>query len=169
MLQVNLHTTTKCLMAYIQQHIPNIEFHQNTTNSEPKRILSNEARMKTMPLKMVEDQVTQATESQLSLLKRLSTILRNISLNFRQSKDTIFKGSITVNNENAPPELEIFFQWLLVRTKDLNTTINDQAKCLAESISHSIQYNMKSECQAQYTPKIYSHVPRKSYQTALQI
>ena len=52
---------------------------------------------------MAEDHVTQTTESQLSLLKRAATMLRNISLNFRQSKDR--KGSITVDNENALLEL----------------------------------------------------------------
>ena len=59
--------------------------------------------MKTVLLKMAEDHVTQTTESQLSLLKRAATMLRNISLNFRQSKD--LKGSITVDNENALLEL----------------------------------------------------------------
>ena len=105
----------------------------------------------------------------LSLLKRTSTILWSISLNFRQSKNTIFKGFVTVDNEIAPLELEIFFQWLLVGTKDLNRTTNDQVKCLARSISQCILYNMKPERQAQYIPKTNSYAPRKSYQTAQQI
>ena len=66
-------------MAYLERHIPNIEFKQNKTNKEPKRILSSEAGMKTMLLQMAKDQVTQATESQLSLLKRAATILWSLS------------------------------------------------------------------------------------------
>ena len=66
-------------MAYLERHIPNIEFEQNKTNKEPKRILSSEAGMKTMLLQMAKDQVTQATESQLSLLKRAATILWSLS------------------------------------------------------------------------------------------
>ena len=66
-------------MAYLERHIPNIEFVQNKTNKEPKRILSSEAGMKTMLLQMAKDQVTQATESQLSLLKRAATILWSLS------------------------------------------------------------------------------------------
>ena len=53
-------------MAYLEQHIPNTEFQQNATNNEPKRILSSETGMKTMPLQMAKDHVTQATESQLT-------------------------------------------------------------------------------------------------------
>ena len=66
-------------MAYLERHIPNIEFEQNKTNKEPKRILSSETGMKTMLLQMAKDQVTQATESQLSLLKRAATILWSLS------------------------------------------------------------------------------------------
>ena len=66
-------------MAYLERHIPNIKFEQNKTNKEPKRILSSEAGMKTMLLQMAKDQVTQATESQLSLLKRAATILWSLS------------------------------------------------------------------------------------------
>ena len=35
-------------MAYLEQHVPNIELQQNITNNEPKRILSLEAGIKTM-------------------------------------------------------------------------------------------------------------------------
>ena len=59
---------------------------------------------------MVEDHVTQATESQHSLLKKAANILRTISVNFRQSKDTIFKGYINVDNDNATLELETSFK-----------------------------------------------------------
>ena len=38
-------------------------------------------------LKLDEEHVTQATVSQLSLFRRAATILRSISINFRQSKD----------------------------------------------------------------------------------
>ena len=72
--------------------------------------------MKTMLLQIVEDHVTQATESQLSLLKRVAAILRSVSLNFRQFEDTMFKGSVAVNNGNTPLELETFIQWLLTGT-----------------------------------------------------
>ena len=99
-------------MAYLEQYIPNTEFQQNTTNSKPYRILSKEAGMKTMLLHIIKNHVTQATNSQLSLLKRAATILQNISLNFRQYKDTIFKGSITVDNENALLELQSQIKYL---------------------------------------------------------
>ena len=68
-------------MAYLKRHIPNIEFQQNTINNETKRILSHEARMKAMLVQMAD--ITQATESQLSLLKRAANILWSIFLNFR--------------------------------------------------------------------------------------
>ena len=92
---------------------------------------------------MVEDHVTQATESQHSLLKKAANILRTISVNFRQSKDIIFKGYINVDNDNATLELETSFKWLLARIKDLNATITDQIKCLAGSISQNILYNIE--------------------------
>ena len=44
-----------------------------------------------MLLQIVEDHVTQATESQLSLLKRVAAILRSVSLNFRQFEDKYLK------------------------------------------------------------------------------
>lgn len=78
-------------------------------------------------------------------------------------------GSINVDNENAPLELETFIQWLLAGTKVLNTNSNDQVKCLAVSISQSIRYNMKSDRQAQHIPKTDSYAPSESYQTAQQI
>ena len=92
---------------------------------------------------MAEGHTSQATESQLSLLKRAATILQSMFLNLIQSRDTIFIRSITVDNENASLELETFFQWLLDGAKDFNTTINDDVKCLAGSISWSIIYNTK--------------------------
>ena len=72
-------------------------------------------------------------------------------------------GSINVDNENAPLELETFIQWLLAGTKALNTNSNDQVKCLAASISQSIRYNMKSDRQAQHIPKTDSYAPSESY------
>ena len=112
-------------------------------NNELWRILSYEARMKAILLQMAEGHTSQATESQLSLLKRAATILQSMFLNLIQSRDTIFIRSITVDNENASLELETFFQWLLDGAKDFNTTINDDVKCLAGSISWSIIYNTK--------------------------
>ena len=41
-------------MAYLERHLPNVEFQQNITNSEPKRTLSSAAGMKTMLLQMTE-------------------------------------------------------------------------------------------------------------------
>lgn len=104
-------------------------------NNELWRILSYEARMNAILLQMAEGHTLQVTESQLSLLKRGATILQSMFLNLIQSRDTIFIRSITVDNENASLELETFFQWLLDGAKDFNTTINDDAKCLAGSIS----------------------------------
>ena len=114
-----------------------------------------------MLLQMTEDHVTQAIESELGLLQRTATILRSISFNFRESKYSIFKGSVTLDYENASLELETFFQWLLAGTKDLNTTINDQVKCLAGSVSQIILCNMKSERQTQYIPKTDLYALRK--------
>ena len=47
-------------------------------------------------LKLDEEHVTQATESQLSLFRRAATILRSISINFRQSKDCHWDLSMLV-------------------------------------------------------------------------
>lgn len=91
--------------------------------------------MNAILLQMAEGHTLQVTESQLSLLKRGATILQSMFLNLIQSRDTIFIRSITVDNENASLELETFFQWLLDGAKDFNTTINDDAICLAGSIS----------------------------------
>ena len=146
-------------MPYLEWDISNIAFQQNTNNSKPQRILSSEAGMKTMLLQMTEDHVTQAIESELGLLQRTVTILRSISFDFRESKNSIFKGSVTLDYENAPLELET--NDLLAGTKDLNTTINDQVKCLAGSVSQIILCNMKSERQTQYIPKTDLHALRK--------
>lgn len=52
-----------------------------------------------MLIQMAEEHVTQATESQRNLLEWAAIILP-IFLNFRHSKDTVFKGSVTVDNKN---------------------------------------------------------------------
>ena len=98
-------------MPYLEWDISNIAFQQNTNNSKPQRILSSEAGMKTMLLQMTEDHVTQALESELGLLQRTVTILRSISFDFRESKNSIFKGSVTLDYENAPLELETNDYW----------------------------------------------------------
>ena len=57
------------------------------------------SRNKNNALQMAEEHVTQATESQRSLLEWAAIILP-IFLNSRHSKDTVFKGSVTVDNKN---------------------------------------------------------------------
>jgi len=123
---------------------------------------------KKLVMQMVEDNATQATEPQLDILKRASTIMRSISLEFLKLNPSNFKGSITSPGKDVPLELEQFITWILTGTRDLNETLNEQVKCLSNSLAQTLLGNIKSDRQAEYKAK-HDYNTRKVHQSRHQI
>ena len=162
------NTKRKWLIQHLEHDIPGIAFEANSNRNHPKRIVSNDELTKKLVMQMVEDNATQASEPQLDTLKRASTILRSISLEFLKLNPSNFKGSITSPGKDVPLELEQFITWILTGTRDLNETLNEQVKCLSNSLAQTLIGNIKSDRQAEYKAK-HDYNTRKVHQSRHQI
>ena len=142
---IELTPLKKWMKHCILKYIPNIRFEQALGTNTSQRIIST--NLDSLILKLAEQTSTELDESDISILRKATKVLRKDCLQCKKSNIISFERSVTHDASETPSYLLKFLMCSL-EVRDFDSM---EAKCL--TTANNILYSMVSDMQASYVTK----------------